>query len=179
MKFSIDSRTIQPGDIFIPVKGENFDGHAFIKEVLAKGAAKVLDVDLARYTAYYRQNKIKAKVIGVTGSAGKTTVKDMITAVLRTRYKVHKTKENENNEIGVPLTLLNSSLDCDFIVVEMAMRKKGEILGLAEIARPDYVLISSIGSTHIEFLGSKRNIALAKAEIFRFQKQKEKTYYTV
>ncbi len=167
MSYSIDSRSIQAGDWFIPVKGPRFDGHDYIADVLSKGA-RVLDVDLTTYATDFRKKTLKAIVIGITGSAGKTTVKDLIAAVLSTQFKVAKTAENQNNEIGVPLTLLNTPDDADFVVVEMGMRGRGQIKHLTQIAKPDWVLISSIGSTHIELLKTKRNIALAKAEIFDF-----------
>ncbi len=176
--YSIDSRTIQTGDIYIPIKGPNFDGHDFIDDVLQKGASKVLDVPLTDYATYFREKNVTAKIIGITGSAGKTTVKDLLTQVLRTQFNVHKTLENQNNQVGVPLTLLNAAPDDDYIVVEMAMRARGEILELANIAKPDYVLISSVGSTHIELLKTRRNIALAKAEIFQFRKMSEQKCYT-
>jgi len=168
--YSIDSRTIQNRDIFIPVSGANFDGHQYIRDVLEKGAHQVIDMDLLKYAKYHRENKINATVIGITGSAGKTTVKDALYKVLSSQYKVHKTQENQNNEIGVPLTLLNAPLDADFIIIEMAMRARGEIELLAQTVQANYVIITSIGSSHIEFLKTKRNIALAKAEIFKFNK---------
>lgn len=167
--FSIDSRTVKSGDWFIPVVGPNFDGHNFIPDVLKKGA-RVLDVDLTSYATDFRQNNLNATVIGITGSAGKTTIKDLVAAVLGSQFKVHKTAENQNNEIGVPFTLINTPDDADFVVVEMGMRGRGQIKDLTHIARPDWVLISSIGSTHIELLKTRRNIALAKAEVFDFPK---------
>lgn len=167
MSYSIDSRSVQSGDWFIPVKGPRFDGHDYIADVLSKGA-RVLDDDLTTYATDFRRNRLKAIVIGVTGSAGKTTVKDLLAAVLSTQFKVAKTAENQNNEIGVPLTLLNTPDDADFVVVEMGMRARGQIKHLTQIAKPDWVLISSLGSTHIELLKTKRNIALAKAEVFDF-----------
>jgi UDP-N-acetylmuramoyl-tripeptide--D-alanyl-D-alanine ligase len=175
---SIDSRQVNTGDWFIPVKGPNFDGHNFIQDVIAKGA-RVLDVDLTQYATDFRKNRMKAQVIGVTGSAGKTSVKDLLAAVLGSQFKVHKTAENQNNEIGVPLTLINTPDEADFVVVEMGMRGRGQIKHLAHIARPNFVLISSIGSTHIELLKTRRNIALAKAEIFDFPTDKSHDYNTI
>lgn len=164
MKVKIDSRTLEPGDIYIPVKGKNFDGHDFILDALNKGA-KVMDVDLTSYAKSYRK-KLNCKVIGVTGSAGKTTVKDLLASVLGQKFNVVKTKENLNNEIGVPLTVLQADFDTDILIVEMAMRNKGEIRHLAQIAKPTHAVITSIGMTHVELLKTQRNIALAKAEIF-------------
>ena len=126
MTYSIDSRTIQPGNIFIPVIGENFDGHDFIMDVLKKGASKVLDVSLQDFAEHIRTTQLTCPVVGITGSAGKTTVKDLTTEILQTKYRVHKTAENQNNEIGVPLTLLNTPEKTQFVVCEMGMRGRGQ-----------------------------------------------------
>lgn len=176
--YCIDSRRIEPGDIFIPVKGERFDGHDFIEQALQKGAARVLDVPLASYAEYFRQNCFSAKVIGITGSAGKTTVKDLVTEILKISFSVHKTPQNQNNEIGVPLTILNTPQTAQFLVCEMGMRGRGQILELTRMTRPNYVLIVSLGSTHLELLKTRRNIALAKAEIYQFPKQPGQPYFT-
>lgn len=165
MKISIDSRNIQPGDTFIPVKGPRFDGRDFIDEVIKKGG-KVLDVDLFDYAKKYRQ-KLTCKVIAITGSAGKTTVKDMLASILSQDYNVTKTHENQNNEFGVPLTLLSANATTDFLIVEMGMRKKGDLSFLTKIAQPDYVIMTNIGLSHIEFFKHQRQLSLGKAEIFR------------
>ncbi len=164
MSISIDTRTIQPGDLFIPVKGERFDGRAFIPEAIQKGA-RVLDVDLARYATRYRK-KLKCAVLAITGSAGKTTTKDMLFSVLSQQYKVVKTAENQNNEIGVPLTILNADAETEILIVEMGMRGRGQIRSLSQIARPTHAVITNVGQTHIELLGSQRQIAYAKSELF-------------
>lgn len=164
MSISIDTRTIQPGDWFIPVKGDHFDGRTFIPEAIRKGA-KILDVDLQQYAKSYRK-KLNCHVIGVTGSAGKTTMKDMLYATLSGRYNVVKTEENQNNQFGVPLTLLKADATTDILIVEMGMRGLKEIDALARIARPTHVLITTIGTTHIECLGSQAAIAKAKTEAF-------------
>ena len=96
MTYSIDTRTLQPGDIFIPIKGPHFDGHDFIEEAIQKGASKILDVNIETYAAAYRR-KLRCQVIGITGSYGKTTMKDMLAAILSEKYKVVKTMENQNN----------------------------------------------------------------------------------
>lgn len=166
MKISTDTRTLEPGDVFIPIKGPNFDGYAYIDEALRKGASKILDVDLVSYAKSYRK-KLTCPVIGITGSAGKTTVKDMLAAVLGTRYTIVKTPENNNNEIGVPLTILSADANTDVLIVELGMRGRGQIAGLAKMLRPTHTVITSIGLTHIERLQTQRNIALAKAEIFQ------------
>ncbi len=165
MKISIDTRTIQPGDFFIPMKGIHHDGHDFIPEALRKGG-RILDVEITAYAKKYRK-KLECPVIGVTGSAGKTTVKDLVASVLGQGLRVIKTAENQNNEIGVPLTVLSAEFDTQALVVEMGMRHKGEISHLTSIVRPTHVIITSIGKTHIELLKSEKNIAFAKAEIFK------------
>ena len=172
MKISIDTRTLQPGDIYIPIKGQNFDGHDFIGDAIKKGAQKILDVDLQKFAYQYRK-KLKCKVLAVTGSSGKTTTKDLLTTVLSQKYKVVSTFQNQNNEIGVPLTLLQADYDTDVIIVELGMRLRGEIKALTKTVRPTHVVITNIGLTHVERLNTQRNIALAKAEIFQSQLQWE------
>jgi UDP-N-acetylmuramyl pentapeptide synthase len=137
----------------------------FIEDVIKKGG-KVLNVDLFEYAKSYRK-KLNCKVIAITGSAGKTTAKDMISSVLSQHYSVTKTHENQNNEFGVPLTLLSADAKTDFLVVEMGMRKKGDIAFLTKIVQPDVVIITNIGLTHIEFFKNQRQLCLGKAEIFR------------
>jgi len=161
---SIDSRTLEPGDIFIPVKGPNNDGHDFIPEALQKGA-QILDVDIPTHAKRYRK-KLRCHVIGITGSAGKTTTKDLLYSVLSQRYTVVKTLENQNNELGAPLTVLRADDSTDILIVEMGMRGLGEIHHMAQIVRPTHAIITNIGMTHIERLETQKNIALAKAEIF-------------
>jgi len=176
MRVSIDSRTIQPGDTFIPIKGETHDGHDFIKEALNKGA-RVLDVDIADYARKYRK-KLNCHVIGITGSAGKTTVKDMLAALLAQKYKVVKTQENQNNEIGAPLTILQADANTDIIIVEMGMRKKGDLSYLSKIVRPTHVVVTGVGLTHIEYFKNQKALALAKAEIFgKLLKSSQKDRY--
>jgi UDP-N-acetylmuramoyl-tripeptide--D-alanyl-D-alanine ligase len=165
MRVSIDSRTIEPGDVFIPIKGPTYDGHDYILEAINKGAT-ILDVNLQEHAKKYRK-KLKSIVIAVTGSAGKTTVKDLLTTVLSSKYRVTKTQENENNEIGTPLTILRADHATEIIIVEMGMRAIGEIRDLTSIVRPTHVVITGIGLSHIEQLKTQRNIAKAKAEVFR------------
>ncbi|MBU0580938.1 MAG: UDP-N-acetylmuramoyl-tripeptide--D-alanyl-D-alanine ligase [Candidatus Margulisbacteria bacterium] len=165
MAYSIDTRTLKPGDIFIPIKGKNFDGHAFAEEAKRKGASKILDVDLGEFAATHRQ-KFNIPIIAVTGSSGKTTVKDMLASVLSAKYRVLKNEENQNNEVGVPLTLLKLEQEHQIAIVEMAMRGKGEIEYLTRITQPTHALITNIGWAHIGLLKSRESIALAKSEIF-------------
>lgn len=163
MAYSIDSRTIQPGDIFIPVKGEKFDGHDFIEQVKAKGAT-VLDVDLGKF-AHEHRRKFNIPIIAVTGSAGKTTTKDMLAAVLAQKYNLVKSAENQNNEIGVPLTLLKIEPQHELAIIEMAMRGLGQIEYLAQLTEPTHAVITNIGFTHIELLKTREAIATAKSEV--------------
>jgi UDP-N-acetylmuramoyl-tripeptide--D-alanyl-D-alanine ligase len=165
MKISIDSRTIQPGDYFIPVKGRSFNGQTFISEAIEKGG-RLLDVDIHTYTKKYRK-KLKCHVIAITGSAGKTTTKDLLAAILSQKYNVVKTHENQNNEFGVPLTVLSASDDTEILIVEMGMRKKGDIDFLTNIVRPTHVVVTNIGVSHIEFFKNQKGIASAKSEIFK------------
>ena len=168
MKVSIDSRTIKPGEFFIPVKGTNFDGKDFIHQAIKKGGI-LLDVDLWKYAENYRK-KLRCHVIGITGSAGKTTYKDMLASVLSQGFNVQKTKENLNNEYGVPLTLLSADSSTDILIVEMGLRKKGDIKFLTKLVQPSHTVITCIGMTHIEFFDSQKQLAQAKAEIFQKQK---------
>ncbi len=166
MSYSIDTRTLKPGDIFIPVKGPNFDGHDFIDEAKRKGASKIIDVNLGEFAREHRSN-FNIPLIAVTGSAGKTTVKDMLAAVLGQKFKLIKSEENQNNEIGVPLTLLKIEPQHEMAIVEMAMRGLGQIEYLAKIAEPTHAVITNIGYTHIELLQTREAIALAKSEVIR------------
>lgn len=179
-----DSRTVHAGALFIPLVGERFDGHAYINSALEAGAAGCLT---ARERESYRADKFYIKVastqkalrdlaawykarfqipfVGVTGSVGKTTAKDMIAAVLGTRFKVLKTEGNFNNNIGLPLTLLRLDHSYDMCVLEMGMDKFGEIDYLGDIVKPDVAVITNIGDAHIERLGSREGIFQAKCEI--------------
>lgn len=183
---SIDSRTIEPNNLFIPIVGERFDGHQFIEEAMQCGAAAVLWQHdhgeppehipvvivedtlraLQQMAATYRQ-ELSVRVVGVTGSNGKTTTKDMIAAVLGKAFKVHKTQGNFNNEYGLPLTLLRMDEDTEFAILEMGMSGKGEIASLSAIAKPDAAVITNIGEAHLQQLGSREAIAEAKLEILQ------------
>ncbi|MFH1683253.1 MAG: UDP-N-acetylmuramoyl-tripeptide--D-alanyl-D-alanine ligase [Candidatus Margulisiibacteriota bacterium] len=169
---SIDTRTIQAGDLFIPIKGPNYDGRNFIAEALTKNAYILIVKDglkaLQDLAAHHRSN-FKIPIIGVTGSVGKTTTKDMIAAILSEEMNTLKNEENLNNEIGVPLTLLKLTEKHKVAVIEMAMQGLGEIGLLAKIARPTISVVTNIGEAHLEFLKNKKNVAKAKAEIFKFQ----------
>ena len=142
---TLDSRLVKPGMLFVAVKGERVDGHDFIPQARAAGAAGIVDgrEELARVAAEYRRT-LKAKVIGITGSAGKTTTKELVAAFLRAGgFRVHATEGNFNNDLGLPLTILNCPPDAEFLVVEMGTNHPGEIAYLVDIARPDAGVISS------------------------------------
>ena len=178
-----DSRTIVKGNVFVALKGENFDGHAYCGQVLEKGAGAVIceknmgtdpkktflvKDTLAAYQKIaqaYRKSMKKVKVIAVTGSNGKTSTKDLIAACLEEKYNVIKTQANFNNEIGLPKTLLTITDNTDFAVVEIGMRGLGQIRAMKPLAEPETVVITNVGDTHIELLGSIENIAKAKSEI--------------
>lgn len=180
-----DSRTIQEGEMFIALRGENFDGHDFLEIAQSKGAlAVIVDAEaglnenleipqlvventLVAYQklAQWWRSQFKIPVIGITGSVGKTTTKEIIAGVLSTQGNVLKTQANYNNEIGVPKTLFGLNDSHDYAVIEMAMRAKGEIALLTEIARPTIGLITNVGTAHIGRLGSELAIAQAKCEL--------------
>jgi len=170
---STDTRTLKPGELFIPLKGPRFDGKKFIKAALKSGAAVLKAKDglkaLQKLAAFHR-NKFNIPVIGVTGSSGKTTTKDMLASILSQAGPTLKNEENLNNEIGVPLTLLKLKKRHEFAVIEMAMQGLGEIGELAKIARPNIAIITNVGEAHLLHLKSQKNIARAKAEVLKFCK---------
>ncbi len=181
---SIDTRTIETGNIFIPFKGENVDGHQFIDNAFSKGAGVSLTehppgetdedhplihvADGLRALQMIAQRHLEAvrpKVIAITGSNGKTTTKDMVECLLAEDYRVKKTIGNYNNEIGLPLTLLELDDDTEVSILEMGMDRTGDIHFLSTLAKPDIAIITNVGESHIEKLGSKDKIAEAKYEI--------------
>lgn len=181
---STDTRAIKNGDLFIPIVGENFDGHNFIQTAFEKGAKvcltekdietdgiliKVLDTKKAlKDLAKYYRSLFNIPVVAITGSAGKTTTKDIVASVLAQKYNVLKTEGNFNNEIGLPLTVFKINDETEVAVLEMGMNHFGEIRNLSEIAKPDIAIITNIGVSHIENLGSREGILRAKYEIFDY-----------
>lgn len=164
---TLDSRLVKPGMLFVAVKGEKVDGHDFIDQARAKGAAGIVDgrEELARVARAYRR-MLRATVVGVTGSAGKTTTKELVAAFLRAGgFKVHATAGNYNNDLGLPLTVLNCPPDADVLVVEMGTNHPGEIRHLVDIVEPDVGIVSSIGTAHIEFFGTQDGIADEKGTL--------------
>ncbi|MGY3729274.1 UDP-N-acetylmuramoyl-tripeptide--D-alanyl-D-alanine ligase [Lactococcus termiticola] len=177
-KIEFDSRLIQPGDLFLPLKGAR-DGHDFIPVAFENGALITfaehpvdephLLVDDAltafqKLAAYYLE-KTQVPVVAVTGSNGKTTTKDMIAAVLSKKFKTYKTQGNHNNEIGLPYTVLAMPDDTEMLVLEMGMDHPGDIDFLSELAKPELAVITLIGEAHLEFMGSRENIAKGKMGI--------------
>lgn len=177
-KIEFDSRLIEKGDIFLPLKGAR-DGHDFIEIAFDNGAIisfsekeveqahLLVDDNLAAFQtlAKYYLEKTKVPVIAVTGSNGKTTTKDMIAAVLSKKYKTYKTQGNHNNEIGLPYTILHMPEDTEKLVLEMGMDHPGDIDFLSQLAQPELALITLIGEAHLEFMGSRENIAKGKMGI--------------
>lgn len=182
-----DSRQVEKDFLFIPVKGQRVDGHDFIPSVFEKGALATLSerplaqcpgpyilVDsclqaLKDIAAYYR-SQLSIPIVGITGSVGKTSTKEMIASVLSTRYRVLKTVGNFNNEIGLPLTILRIREEHEAAVVEMGISDFGEMHRLAAIARPDVCVITNIGTCHLETLGDRDGVLKAKTEIFDHMK---------
>ncbi|MBR5483013.1 MAG: UDP-N-acetylmuramoyl-tripeptide--D-alanyl-D-alanine ligase [Alphaproteobacteria bacterium] len=179
-----DSRKAEPGSLFVAIKGENFDGHQFVKDVFEKGcelavvshiieglpAEKqiVVDdtVDAFGKIGAYNRSLFKGKVIGLTGSAGKTTTKEEIKFALSVFAKTYATGGNHNNHIGVPQSLLEMDMDAEYAVIEMGMSSKGEISKLVSYVKPDIALVTNVYPMHIEFFENFEGIAEAKAEIF-------------
>lgn len=183
---STDSRKVAEGDLFVPVKGESFDGHAYIEQSFEKGAVccfssndvvpkkgkyviKVKDTRQAlRDLAEYYMTFFHPLVVAITGSVGKTTTKDMVASVLTQKYKVLKNEGNYNNDIGLPLTAFRLTQEHEVAVLEMGMNSFGEIHNLSKIAKPEIAVITNVGVSHIEMLGDRDGILRAKSEVFDF-----------
>lgn len=184
----LDSRLVEPGGIFIATRGEHVDGHSFIDQVFDAGALGVIceeapvqpkgayilveDSFLAlKDLAEYYRSQLDIKVVGITGSVGKTSTKEFVASVLSQKYRVLKTEGNYNNEVGLPLTVLRIREDCEVAVLEMGISDFGEMHRLSKIAKPDVCLITNIGQCHLENLGTRDGILKAKTEIFDFMQE--------
>ncbi|HOZ15943.1 MAG TPA: UDP-N-acetylmuramoyl-tripeptide--D-alanyl-D-alanine ligase [Tenuifilaceae bacterium] len=189
-----DSRHVPQGSIFFALKGDNFDGNKFAQSALELGASMAV-IDNPEYLsegcflvdnvlrtlqslANYHRRKLGIKIIGITGSNGKTTTKELLAAVLSMKYNVYATKGNLNNHIGVPLTLLSLTSNNDLAIVEMGANHPGDIKELAEIAEPNYGLITNIGRAHLGGFGSFEGVISTKAELYGFiEKGGDKVFY--
>jgi len=197
-KVTIDSRKIEKGSLFIAIKGEKFDGHDFVRDVVKNGASAVI-IEREKYSQFNDievplilvddtikalgwlakvwRNKLTAKVISLTGSAGKTTTKDMMAALLSEKFKVNKTLANNNNHIGVPLTIFSTTNSHQVLVLEHGTNHFGEIAYTAEIAQPDYALITNVGNSHLEFLKNKKGVLKEKISLFETTKKRNGTLF--
>jgi len=186
---SIDTRTIKKGDLFFCLKGENYDGNKFADSAISSGASYVVIDDNQYYKgdkyflvdnvletlqelAKFHRSKLKIPVIGITGTNGKTTTKELINTVLSQKYNVIATKGNLNNHIGVPLTILNITNKHDLAIVEMGANHSGEIADLCNIADPDFGLITNIGKAHLEGFRTINNIVSTKTALYNYIKDK-------
>ena len=184
----IDSRLVGEDYLFIPIKGERVDGHKFIPQVFEKGACCVLseielenpagpyirvessEEALKKIAAFYRQS-LSIKVVGISGSVGKTSTKEMISSVISQKYKVHKTAGNFNNEIGLPITVFGIRAEHEVAILEMGISDFNEMHRLATVANPDICVITNIGLCHLENLGTRDGILQAKTEMFDHMKE--------
>jgi UDP-N-acetylmuramoyl-tripeptide--D-alanyl-D-alanine ligase len=184
---SIDSRKIRSNTLFIALKGNRFDGHNFVKDAVRNGAVAIMinkkkinqfdeikvpivtvtdtTIALGEIAKTWRK-KLDAKIIGITGSSGKTTVKEMLAEILSEKYSVNKTEANNNNHIGVPLTILNTTENHQVLVAELGTNHFGEIPYTAKILSPDYSLITNIGDSHLEFLKTRNGVWREKSFLF-------------
>ena len=185
----LDSRLLKEDYVFIATKGERVDGHKFIPSVFEKGALAVICEDipevltgpciqvqdsfvaLKKLAAFYRQ-QLDITVVGITGSVGKTSTKEFVAGVLAAKYCVWKTQGNFNNEVGLPLTVLQLREEHEIAVLEMGISDFGEMHRLSEIAKPDICVLTNIGQCHLEFLGDRDGVLRAKSEIFDFMNPK-------
>ena len=183
----IDSRQVESGYLFIAVKGEKVDGHQFIPQVFEKGALAVLSEQelsepagpyirvestlgaMKKLAAYYRRS-LDIKVVGITGSVGKTSTKEMIASVLAQKYHVHKTLGNFNNEWGLPITIFDMPEDTEVAVLEMGVNHFGEMRRLSSVASPDICVITNIGIAHLEFFKTREGILQEKSQMIQDMK---------
>lgn len=179
-----DSRKVSDNQLFFALWGENFNGNKYAADALSKGACCAV-IDDPQYEsektflvddclaelqalALHHRKQLNIPVIAITGTNGKTTTKELLAAILAKKYKVHFTKGNLNNHIGVPLTILSASVDTQIMIVEMGANHIGEIKALCHVAEPDYGLITNIGTAHIEGFGSFEGVVKAKTELYEY-----------
>ncbi|MCL2417242.1 MAG: UDP-N-acetylmuramoyl-tripeptide--D-alanyl-D-alanine ligase [Bacteroidales bacterium] len=192
---SIDTRNLIPNSIFFALKGERFDANVFAASALEKGCvwAVVDDPKIAvddRYIlvddvlqclqdlAIHHRKQLTIPVIGITGSNGKTTSKELVNAVLSTQFKTHATQGNYNNHIGVPLTILSTPKDTEILIVEMGANRGGEVYELCKISQPNFGLVTSLGEEHLEGFGSYEAIVETETELFRAVKENNGLVFT-
>ncbi len=182
-----DSRNVKAGDIFFALKGDNFDGNKFAGDAVRKGALKaVIDnpnyktdsdilvddvIETLQEVAMIHRERFDIPLLAITGTNGKTTTKELIARVLECKYKVHFTRGNLNNHIGVPLSILGADPDTEFMIIEMGANHVGEIAALCKIAKPTAGLISNIGKAHLEGFGSFEGVIKAKSELYVYLAQ--------
>ena len=183
---SIDTRSIKPNDIFFAIKGPNFDGNNFAIQAIKNGASyvisdnpaiskksdKIIYVDNSikalQKLANYHRRKLNTKIIAITGSNGKTTSKELILNVLKTKYKTTATKGNLNNHLGVPLSLLEINENTEFSIIEMGANHINEISQLCKIAEPNFGYITNFGNAHLEGFGSIEGVIKGKSELYNY-----------
>jgi UDP-N-acetylmuramoyl-tripeptide--D-alanyl-D-alanine ligase len=190
---SIDSRSVQNGVLFFALKGTHVDGNSFADSVVGKGAIAIIDnplyaghencilvenvletlTDLARI----HRNNLKTNVLGITGTNGKTTTKELVAKVLSSHFKTYATEGNLNNHIGVPLTILRTPTDTEWLIVEMGANHIGEIAYLSNIAQPQYAVITNVGQAHLEGFGSPEGVFKAKTELYHYIKRNGKQIF--
>ena len=193
-RVTTDSRQITPGCLFFAFKGETFDGNAFAPQALEQGAALCVISDpqykvddrcivvpdvlaTLQELARHHRAQLTIPIIGITGTNGKTTTKELVHAVLSKRYRTHATAGNFNNHLGVPLTLLSIPADAEMAIVEMGANHPGEIAALCHIADPDFGLITNVGRAHLEGFGSFEGVIQTKTELYRHLASKKGTAF--
>jgi UDP-N-acetylmuramoyl-tripeptide--D-alanyl-D-alanine ligase len=191
-----DTRKLKNGDLFFALKGENFDGNAFAKKAIEKGAAYAV-IDDEKYAlkhktilvkdvlrslqelAKYHRQQFNIPFLAITGSNGKTTTKELIHAVLSTTFRTYTTQGNLNNHIGIPLTILGIRKDAQFAVIEMGANHIGEIAGYCEYAMPDFGIITNCGKAHLEGFGSEEGVRKGKGELFEYLRANTGTVFVM
>ena len=192
---SIDSRNIKPNDVFFAIKGLNFDGNKFAVQAIENGASHVISDDLEiskisdkiiyvndsiqtlQELANFHRKFINTKIIAITGSNGKTTSKELIFSVLKSRYKTIATKGNLNNHLGVPLTILSMNKETEIGIVEMGANHLREIDFLCNIAEPDFGYITNFGNAHLEGFKSLEGVIIGKSELYTYLRDNDKVIF--